>query len=150
MNLQGLLMVSMLFFLGLSSQAQSKQISKCGLPEFHEDTLKPIKTLDLSRMKAVEISALPLLTRQQIIISARELVRQGFDITDPVTDTLSAIRALKESSEGQDVFISDFSMNGIQVTFVEYFPGGNQYGIYFRHGTKTIIAFNGDGTITCK
>ncbi|MFM8314313.1 MAG: hypothetical protein ACKOA8_08520 [Deltaproteobacteria bacterium] len=126
------------------------KITPCGLPDQHnDDTMTTLKKYDLSEMGAEEIHNLPLLTQQQLIISAKEAVKEDRMASLPVTHTLSAVQVLRENSEMETVFVTDLLFKGRKFTFVEFYPGGNPSGYYFSFGTKKIIATNGDSTVTC-
>lgn len=139
------LLFSALVLAASISQAQI-EILECGLPSFMEEEgaiieLPGQKTL----AEGVELDNLQ---KQQVVIAARELLSAYGDRVE-VNSTTEAVRLLVDW--GMDVYIENFRVAGSRQVFtqVKGYPGDNPMGVIFKMGSRTIVAYNGDSSISC-
>lgn len=116
----------------------------CGLTEDSSEDWKEVKerSLDFSKMNDAKIAALPSVTKQQLVLAAKE-------IDSKVTTAVEAVALLKDSSESEDLYYNVFEYDGVTYNEVLIYPGGNASGLIFKDGSLSVHAFNGDGSIEC-
>lgn len=139
-------------FTNLSLFATPKWGSECGLTDDKNDEawIQVGRTLDLRKASPDKLQALPTLTKQQIIITAKDEAKDRGDDASSIKDTEQAAEYLKANSESQDIQVANFKVKKLKVTLVSFWPGGNPYAHIFLYGTRHVIAFNQDDTIACK
>ena len=139
-------------FLALNAFGSSKLGSKCGLTDAKDDSWTTTKTLNISKWSDARISELPTLTKQQVIITAKDLTQgpTGLATEIDIKNAIDAVTVLRENSESGDVYIKYYDVKRLAVTEVLLYPGGNPVGIIFKTGSKRIHAENGDDTVTCR
>lgn len=147
--------LSFLFLSTLSLHAfgDHKPGSQCGLTDEKNDTTwTKTKSLFVSEWKEEKVKQLDTLTKQQLIIAAKDLTKgeDGFATEIKIKTTWDAINALRENSEGEDVAVEYYSVNNLSMTQVVFYPGGNPVGVLFKTGTKKIYATNSDDHIECR
>ena len=125
---------------------------QCGLTDSKDDSWKRTKSLNVSRWSEAQIDGLPTLTKQQIIIAAKDLTQgpNGLSADIEIRSTIDVVHVLRGNSEGGDVYVMYYDVRALSVTEVLHYPGGNPVGILFETGSKHIHAENGDDTITCR
>ncbi len=125
--------------------------SQCGLTDFKDDSWKQTKLISLSRADEEKVSNLDTKTKQQIIITANHYSASGFgEAPKKFRSTWEAVEFMRGNSEAGDMAVVYYNVNGVRVTEVLHYPGGNPVGIIFPTGSRTMLAENGDDTITCK
>ena len=135
----------------LSAMAAEKLGSKCGLTDFKEDgEWKLVKSVDLGRARDSKIQELPTLTKQQLIIAAKELAKRHAKEGLEINNTLGAVGNLRGNSEGGDLSVDYYKVKNLKITEVVHYPGGNPYGVFFIQGTRRIQAYDEDSTVYCK
>lgn len=97
------------------------------------------KTLDLRTMPFAELRKLSEHTKAQL----RKVAESDHG------DIVKVVGYLKDSSEGGEVYVREFEFRGQQFDAVEFYPGGNPYGLIFERGSFEPVASNGDGSISC-
>ena len=136
----------------MNSFGSSRLGSKCGLTDDKNDSWARTKSLNISTWSDARISELPTLTKQQIIIAAKDLTEgpDGLAADIEIKNTIDAVKVLRQNSEGGDVYVMYYKVNRLDITEVLHYPGGNPVGIIFKTGSKRIHAENGDDTIICR
>ena len=139
-------------FLALNSFGSTRFGSKCGLTNAKDESWTRTKSFNISSWSDARITGLPTLTKQQIIIAAKDLTKgpDGLVADIEIKTTIDAVNVLRGNSEGGDVYVMYYKVNRLDVTEVLHYPGGNPVGIIFKTGWKRIHAENGDDTITCR
>lgn len=119
--------------------------SQCGLTDLYGDDSwrESGKGIDLRSASPSTIAQLPTIIKQQLIIAAHH---QG---EEQNLNTLGAVEFFREFSEGGDLSISHFRVNGELFTQVLFYPGGNPGGSIFRYGQLRIIADISDSDVVC-
>lgn len=123
--------------------------SKCGLTDQVDDSWTYGRYLELGPDSPVKISSLPTRTKQQLIVTAKDYINGGGDYAE-INSSKDAVNYLRKSSEGGDLYVSDFSYQGHSYTQVYSYPGGNQYGLIFKRDSLNVVAENADGSIECR
>lgn len=142
--------VSLALLLSFSSMAASKLGSKCGLTDSKDDEWLGVgRSINLTSAKSAFINALPTLTKQQLIIAAKEYIKGGGEEAD-IQNTVDAVNYLRQYSDGHSLSVSNYQVINSRVTEVLHYPGDNPNGVIFRTGTRTVVAYNGDDTILCR
>jgi hypothetical protein len=123
--------------------------SACGLTDdYGSDKWQEIgKSLNLGPTSKEDLSSLPTVTKQQLIITAN----RGVDTehTDPVRSAKEAVVVLQDSSEAGDLYVSDFRYNGSDFTQVLLYAGGNPNGLIFAKGTLHAVGIISDSDVQC-
>jgi len=98
---------------------------------------------DLRTVVVTDSSRLTSLQKTQIIITAKHYAARV-----PRTMTIDmAIESLRGNSEAGDLYYRVFRFKNTLYTMVEYYPGGNSFGLVFK-GTE-IVAERTDGDLNC-
>ncbi|MBC7690970.1 MAG: hypothetical protein H7222_04325 [Methylotenera sp.] len=101
---------------------------------------------DLTGAKAEMIARLPAIARKQLILYARS---DAGSPPQPITTVTAAVQLLVDGSEGGEVDLENFSLEGRRFTRLLWYPGGNPYGVIFAYGTTRKLATLGDGDFSC-
>jgi len=121
----------------------------CGLTDAKDASWKVNKRIGLSRDVEEKVANLDTKTKQQIIIAANHF-GPDFGAEGKFKSTLEAVEFMRGNSEGGDMDVMYYTVNGRRFTEVLHYPGGNPVGVLFKTGSRTIVAENGDDTIVCK
>ena len=140
-----LTLLALFFVVSLNAMAGSE----CGLTDSKDESWVELKSVDLTRASNARINALPTLTKQQLIITAKTFNDFGNGPSE-INNTVDAVEYLRQNSDGLHLSVNNYRVNRRLVTEVLHYPGDNANAAIFKTGTRTIIAFNGDDSITCK
>ena len=132
----------------INAQAAYVPGSQCGLTDKAGDGWVTTKSFDLRQASEERISELPTLTKQQLIIAAKELA--GKPASSEIKSTVDAVNYLRNNSVGEDLVIVHFNYAGEKFTHILHYPGDNPYGVIFEQGTRHIVALNSDDSVSCK
>ena len=111
--------------------------------DFPYDLAEEEGVVELKTTVVTETTRLSSLQKSQIIITAKRYAERA-----PRTMTISmAIKDLMENSEGGDLYYKVFKFKNKKYNLVQYYPGGNPYGLVFK-GTE-IVAERTDGDLNC-
>ncbi|MEO5971025.1 MAG: hypothetical protein ABIQ95_13940 [Bdellovibrionia bacterium] len=128
--------------------AETRWGSECGLTDQKDDSWVEVgKGLNLQKLTKAEIRNLPTLTKQQLIIMAKEFAK-GSEDNVPINCAIEAVDYLKGTDDGP--YISTYLVRGKKYTEVLIYPGDNPIGVIFKQGTVSIVADNGDDSIACR
>jgi hypothetical protein len=105
------------------------------------------QTIEFGRISDDEVAQLDLLTQQQLIAAAQAV---PFEEGHVVENALAAIKILRDRSDNGDMYLSHFKLGFKRFTEVVFYPGGQQYGWIFAHGTPTIVGSIADGDVSCQ
>ncbi len=146
------LLLMTLSLVTLHGQAADRWGSKCGLTDGKDDvTWKSVgQDQALTHATDQELNSLPTLTKQQLIIAAKEAAKEREDNAAVFKNTVQAVKYLRENSESEDVYVRNYKVKKLVVTEITFWPGGNPYGYIFLSGTTRLIAFNQDDSVACK
>jgi len=136
----------------LNLQASIRWGSQCGLTDAKDETeWKSVsENQRLTQATAQELNSLPTLTKQQLIITAKDEAKDRDDDASAIKNTVQAVKYLRENSESEDVDVRNYKAKKLRVTEISFWPGGNPYGHIFLSGTTRVIAFNEDDSVACK
>ena len=138
-------------FSSFSLFAATQWGSECGLTDSKDETwVSSGKVLDLAKASDARINALPSLTKQQIIITAKDTAADFGSDPKNIKSTAKAVELLRDHSESRDLQVYDYIVKKVKYTEVTFWPGGNPYGHIFHIGTTHVVALNEDGSIKCK
>src|SRR5262249_49627934 len=131
--------------------ASQKLGSQCGLIDSYDEfgAIDATKTLSLGKFSEEEVAALPTLSKQQIIIAAKEANRFA-DQDIAITNTSEAAKFLRDWSEGGEVYVKYMTFQGERYTQVVFYPGGNAAGMVFETGSRHAVATISDSDLICK
>lgn len=133
------------FALSLSASPR-KLGSECGLVDSTEgEDFVVTRTIGLDHATATKVNNLPTLTKQQLIIAAKETAKGDVDAPE-IYNTWQAVQYLNQ----RGLTIVHAEAGERKVTEIRSYPGDNPYGPIFLQGTKKIVAFEQDGDIVCK
>lgn len=110
----------------------------CDLPY---DLAEEEGVVEISTTVITKAAGLSKLQKNQIIATAKRYTGKN-----RVTIT-AAINDLMENSEGGDLYYKVFKFKNVRYTMVEYYPGGNPYGVVFK-GLEA-VAHRTDGDLNC-
>jgi len=130
----------------ISVNAFAKAGSACGLTDSKDETWAINLSMDLSTVPNSYIHRIPKRTKQQIIITAKEFSKHAEHGT-AINNTIDAVNYLRQFD---GPYIEDIIVNDVIYTEVRTYPGDNPVGLIFKHGSTTIVAENGDDSITCR
>jgi hypothetical protein len=131
-----------------SVYAETRWGSECGLTDQKDDSWVEVgKGLNLQKASKAEIRKLPTLIKQQLIIMAKEFAK-GSEDNIPIRCAVEAVGYLNGTDGGPYVFT--YLVGGKEYTEVLIYPGDNPFGVIFKQGTTTIVADNGDDSISCR
>lgn len=136
-------------FLAVNLFADSKPGSKCGLTDSKDDAWKETKSISLTDASNSRINNLPTLVKQQLIIAAKEFADFG-EGSNVIKNTVDAVNYLRANSDANTLSVVYYNVKRLKVTEVLHYPGDNPNAAIFLTGTRTIIAYNGDDSITCR
>ena len=147
-----LLLLITLSLVTFTVQSADRWGSQCGLTDGKDDVAwKSIgQDQQLTQATDQELKNLPTLTKQQLIIAAKEVAKEREDHFLVVKNTVQSVKYLRENSEAEDVYVRNYKVKKLLVTEISYWPGGNPYGYIFLSGTTRLIAFNQDDSVACK
>jgi hypothetical protein len=128
---------------GASALAPSAHANSCGLPDSWGDVSDAVTTYDLSGKKKT-YKSLPKVVKQQVIAGART-----FDDGAKITTIEQAVKALREASEGEEVYVVKASFGAKRYSVIRYYGGGNPTGFIFSWNTTTLVAQISDDDIVC-
>lgn len=133
-------------FIGSMAHAFSSN-EACFLPSVtnDEEVQEDPRSLRLGRASDQEIKSLPGLSKAQLIRAAFQNEKLQFNDRH----VIRAIVALRDASEGEDVYLVHFSYRGKKFTYVQLYPGGNEGGVIFPFGSAEAVATVGDQDIDC-
>jgi len=123
--------------------------SACGLTDNKDDSWKRTKSIGLSRADEEKVANMDTLTKQQVIIAANYFSKQWGE-PQKFKSTWDAVVYMRGNSEGGDMDVMYYNVNGGRFTEVLHYPGGNPVGVIFKTTSRRIHATNGDDTIECK
>lgn len=141
------LILSIALLFAVNAAAETRYGSKCGLFDYSGDfweQAETIRTLSFNKKSDEEISSLPTLTKQQLIIAAKVLTEEK-----NIKGAAQAVRALRGySSDG--VAVTYYRLKGKNYTEVIAYPGDNPYAVLFITGSRSIVAHIQDSDVVCK
>ena len=139
--------IVLISLIGVMGFATSKWGSECGLTDDKDESWKEIsRPLYVGRLKAAKIAKLPTLTKQQIIITAKDFAK-GDDDAPKIKKTVEAIEYLKRAD---GPYVTNYQVRGRRYTEVIAYPGDNPVGLVFEYGSRHVVASNGDDSIECR
>jgi hypothetical protein len=132
----------------LSLSAAPRRLgSQCGLVDSTEgEDFVVTASRSLDNASYAAINKLPTLTKQQLIIAAKDVAKGDIEAPE-INNTFTAVRYLRSF---RGLTIVHANAGGTMVTEMRSYPGDNAYGPIFLQGTKRIVAFENDGDIVCK
>lgn len=111
--------------------------------DFPYDLSEEEGVVELQTTVVTETTRLSSLQKSQIIMTAKRYAERV-----PRTMTIAmAIESLMSNSEGGDLYYKVFKFKNKKYNLVQYYPGGNPYGLVFK-GTE-IVAERTDGDLNC-
>ncbi len=149
MKLVSLFTLITVIALNLFAAERTKFGSECGLADDINDLKEVGRFISLDHASDTKINSLPTITKQQLIITAKDIAAD-FGHREPIKTTLDAVSVLRSFSEGGGLSVQDYLSKGVRYTSVQFYPGGNPVGLIFKAGTRHAVASNGDETLTCK
>jgi len=138
----------LVLFFGINASAAYIPGSECGLTDMTSDDWEFSHTYELSNADANQINALPTLTKQQLIIAAKDTASRFSKVK--INNTVEAVEFLRHNSDARSLSVENFAYRGERFTQVLHFPGDNPYGVIFERGTRHVVAYNSDDSISCK
>lgn len=130
---------------GPGSPAPSAVDPACGLPRYSGDE----EMVPFGEPLWVEnAGGLSALDRVRVLATARMLAARE-EAPPTIGSVRDAVRFLKENSEGEDLYITDFRFRGRGFTKVVHYPGGNARGAVFASGTAEAVAVIADSSLRC-
>jgi hypothetical protein len=137
-----------LLFLLVGSLSQARVAKEtCGLPATTSDEgiTEEKNSISLKLASNQKLAVLPLLSKAQLIKAA--FLDQNLPVNE--TQLRRAVAALREASEGGDLYLTNLTYRGRRFTYVQLFPGGNEGGVIFSYGSAVPLAEVGDQDIEC-
>ncbi|MBI5595491.1 MAG: hypothetical protein HY928_05310 [Elusimicrobia bacterium] len=125
--------------------AAPAKLGPCGLPRYSGD---PAMVVVGEPLWVESARGLAALNGEQVLRTAR-MVAARIDGPRAFGSVAAAVRFLKKSSEGEDLYITDFRFAGKEYTKVAHYPGGNQSGVVFAFGTAEAVAVVADSALSC-
>lgn len=111
--------------------------------DFPYDLAEEEGVIELKTTVVDATTRLSKLQESQIIITAKRYAERA-----PRTMTIQmALKELMDNSEGGDLYYKVFKFKNKKYNLVQYYPGGNPYGLVFK-GTE-IVAERTDGDLNC-
>ncbi len=149
--MKALLLISV-SLLPFELKAADRSGSDCGLTDFRnvDEWLSLGEQQILTQMTDQELSRLATLTKQQLIITAKEETKARDTNPAVIKNVVQAVKYLRENSESEDVHVTLYKVNKLVVTEIAFWPGGNPYGYVFLRGTTRLIALNQDDEVSCR
>lgn len=136
--------------LALITSAHAAELgSKCGLLDTNEsdEWRSAGRSISLDAdTSAEELAALPLLTKQQLIIAAKYFANES----DSDVEIRNTFEAVQYMSGSDGINVQNYQVKRRRITEVMTYPGENPYSVIFKRGTKQVIAYGKDGTVYCK
>ncbi len=149
--------IAMTLVTSLSAQAGGARFgSECGLTDgYHEGSWVEVgQNINLTKASPSKIRGLDTLVKQQLIIAAKLQSSQlhQFDGQEEakISNTQEAVEYLRQSSDSENLSVSDFRVRSKHFTQVLYYPGDNAGGVIFEAGTTHAVAFIADSDVVCK
>lgn len=119
--------------------------AKPACPEFPYDMTEEEGVKQLRHADIYETTRLTPLQGHQMLATAKWYSQMWNEPT--LTDAASAVKFLKEGSEGADLYYKVFRYQGVVYTQVLFYPGGNPYGLIFKG--RHALAAQTDGDVGC-
>lgn len=125
--------------------------SECGFTDDVDDSWQydDSKQISLGEMTAAKVQKLPLVTRQQLIIAAKDSLKFMGEAVPEKFGAAEALAHLKDVSSGDEVYHFTVEVNGKVYEEIRTYPGDNSSGLIFVKGTTQVVATNGDDNILC-
>jgi hypothetical protein len=119
--------------------------SYCELTDQVDDNWKEIKNGSFSfyEKDKAAVAKLTNVQKNQILLTAQRDNKN-------LKTAWAAVQALREGSEGSDLYYEVFEVNGAIYNVVHSYPGGNSSAMIFADGSTKPVAINGDDSIACE
>ena len=149
--MKALLLISV-SLLPFELKAADRSGADCGLTDFRnvDEWISLGEQQILTQMTDQELSRLATLTKQQLIITAKEETKARDTNPAVIKNVVQAVKYLRENSESEDVHVTLYKVNKLVVTEIAFWPGGNPYSYVFLRGTTRLIALNQDDEVSCR
>lgn len=136
--------ISAMFAVTLAAPSMAQASATCTLPpsqvdDVYSDLGEPVRVTLTTTLTQAEAA--------QVIATANIFATSWGETIAPTVE--AAIAYLMDASESEDLYIFKPTINGVAYTFVEHFPGGNPYGVFFLGDTNVEIAQMHDSDVVC-